>query len=402
MLIFPFGIKILGDQLKMTRQRALNPVRTITFMMTIFWVYPLSSCRKHVAYDDNPLMTIPAASQRKTTGTNPQSQAALPVQKIDGSLLLTTIKSVEEYKLGGHTGVTINIDRGNEPDFYQFYICETKTSKCSPKPQTPGEFVFASHQFHYPPTGLVEVSVRACIRAEKAIDPNQLCGKFAVESISLSGTENPKVADLLKEREGILSDGKKDCSDFFENTKYYYDILRTDPNLTQMKFTESVKQQLDMGKDLSCELIYSTVYDDMSKVSENSTEQNTQEKSTEKKGWTPKAITLVSLGGASVLVGGAFIAKSAGFDITSALSKALRLSGGSASGELVQYQNYYQSLSHELSHGPDSSFNLSANSNTQDAMDKIRLLYENQARNIEIQKSKLAENLEKIREASLR
>ena len=112
MLIFPFGIKILGDQLKMTRQRALNPVRTITFMMTIFWVYPLSSCRKHVAYDDNPLMTIPAASQRKTTGTNPQSQAALPVQKIDGSLLLTTIKSAEEYKLGGHTGVTINIDRG--------------------------------------------------------------------------------------------------------------------------------------------------------------------------------------------------------------------------------------------------------------------------------------------------
>ena len=275
-----------------------------------------SSCRKHVTYKENGLSgpvkgteanTKPVLEDKKKTPSEPT--------KTKAASLKVYIKSLKEFKLGGQTGVSIFIERDKEPDYYRYFICNDKSLSCNPEPQAPGEFVLSGHQHSTPPGGRVTVHVSACIRSDRSLNRQGICGPFSRAHITLRPSEDPKLTKELEELAHLRRAGKKDCQDFFDRVGFYYDRIKGDKKLSESQLMRSVRQQMELGKDLSCELVYSTAFDELVKEAESGKAAEEPAPSEKRRKWGPESVALVSLGSFSTLTGAGIIAQTYGFDI---------------------------------------------------------------------------------------
>ena len=365
----------------------------------IIMVFIIFGCKKNIKYKKNNLRDPIPTSARAIAkpAQNFQIKNFFLPKKINGAQLTATIKSLERFNIGEHAGITINMYQGGIQDFYQFFICNRKSLTCHPKAQTPGEFALSVHHYHLPPSGLVEVSVRACVRPERAINPGQLCGKYTTDSLSLGPSGNPEIKKILSDRNSKLDQAKKQCFEFFEKIKPFQEKLSSHPELSETIIARSLQKQLEVGKDTSCELIYSTLYEEISEHSEiaDKMEANsTKGESSDKSGWTPKSIALLSLGGIAAIGGGVLVAKSAGFDFWKV---KIKLTNTDSSPHYLEAKKFYDQLRQKIH--KDDILTKETDKKVADLnlIKEVQNLYQKHAYQIEINRNALADSLKELR-----
>lgn len=281
-------------------------------LLLLWLAEALSGCRKHVSYEDNPL-------QKPEEGVHQEQPADFPRKRDEIRTPEIFIQHLEEFRTGGQTGVSIYMSHQDQkPDYYRYYICQHNGGNCQPSPQSPGEFAFSGHRHYNAPAGLVTVFVSGCLRPKNESSRLPLCSPFVSQQISLSpSTEDPKLSQILTRLDQLMQEGRKDCLDFFEKSSLYYNKLKVQPEIfSESAFIRAVREQMDAGQDLSCQLIYSSAYDELLRKAEEHSAET--QKPTEQGGltsqkqsqWTPKNIFLVMLGSVGVLAGGAVVLKS--------------------------------------------------------------------------------------------
>ena len=366
----------------------------------IIMVIIIFGCKKNIKYKKNNLRDpIPTSAPAiAKPAQNFQIKNFFLPKKINGAQLTATIKSLESFNIGGHIGITINMYQGGFQDYYQFFICNRKSLVCSPKAQSPREFALSGHQYFLPPSGLVEVSVRACIRTERALNASHLCGKYTTDSITLSPSANEKITNLLTERRNILDNAKKECFDFFDKTLAFNEIFSKDLSLSKTVIAKALKKQHEVGKDMSCELVYSPLFDEILENAEEIQKNADDEKN--KSNWTPKSITLLSLGTISVLAGSVFIAKSAGYDFRSLFRKTkLGLTETNDSSLDSRLNNSHKGVAKAINiHIGLASKSIKDEQHNAE-LELIEKIYRKQSNLIKKNKDLLSSNLEKLREA---
>ncbi|MFK7824071.1 MAG: hypothetical protein AB8G05_07940 [Oligoflexales bacterium] len=254
----------------------------------------LLACKKHVGISPNGFRNL-----GPTLGENEK--------KIELAFLKTRIKEIKEFTIGEHIGISFELFPTNGADFYRFYLCSSEENKCNPLKSEPKDFYLTTHQFINPPTGKIEVFVASCVNFKKVKNSDRNCGPFTVSAFRLNPSKNTETKELLEEREKIIEKNRENCHDFFDNIEVYYNKMIATHNFAQDALVQAVQKQLDMGKELNCELIYSSVYQDL--ISEEATESSESSESEKSKVWTPAAITLISLGSISAATGVAYMAK---------------------------------------------------------------------------------------------
>ena len=259
----------------------------------------LYACKKHVGLTPNAILRDPGQNAEKQKKTEP----------IKLSSLTTTIKEIKEFTVGEHIGISLELFPTKYADYYHFYICSTEENKCNPVKTDPKKFYLTTHQFNNPPRGNIEVFVASCVAPKKVKNPEKNCGPLTKSAFFMNPSKDTKTKDLLEEREEIIEENRENCHDFFNNIESYYNKMIASYNFSQDALVQAVQKQLDMGKELSCELIYSNVYQDL--ITDETTKSEGNSGSKKSRVWTPASITLVSLGSISAAAGVAYMAKGA-------------------------------------------------------------------------------------------
>ena len=254
-------------------------------------------CRKHVGM-------IPNSKQNPNPITTEKEKKREPIVAKN---LATKFKSVKEFTVGKHKGIDIELFPTKEADYYQFYICTVDNSNCAPPSNAPKKFYLTAHQFADPPAGKIEIFAASCVSSEKKDDTEEECGKYSKALFYMSQSAESETKSHLKAREEIVEKNRSDCHDFFDNIEEYYNKMKASYSFSQDALLQAVQKQLEMGKELTCELIFSEVYLDL--TAQEKPEGIPKSLNNNKLVWTPAAITLVTLGSISASIGTVFIAK---------------------------------------------------------------------------------------------
>lgn len=256
-------------------------------------------CKKHVGMTPNSIPHLKPITEKKEN----------EIELIDTKHLGTKFKEIKEFTVGEHKGISLELFPTKEADYYQFYICSLDQKNCNPSKDDPKKFYLTTHQFASPPTGKIEVFAASCVNTKRAKDPAKNCGIYSKALFYMSQGKETDTKVHLEEREEIIEKNREVCHDFFDNIEVYYNKMVASYNFSQDALLQAVQKQLDMGKELSCELIYSTVYQDLIKQETPKPRAITDISNDKKRVWTPAAITLVTLGSISVSIGAAYIVK---------------------------------------------------------------------------------------------
>ncbi len=158
----------------------------LAYLTKIPWILLILSmgCLKKARPQDTP---SEPATERAADAIPTRDQPKVDAAKLDISSL--TIQAVESPKSYFQLRMLVSEDK--EVDYYKFSICSINdSSQCNPRPESPGEFAFPSHDFPNAPAGIVRVTVTPCVRPDHALDPNQTCG-MEKQSAPFQQSQNP-------------------------------------------------------------------------------------------------------------------------------------------------------------------------------------------------------------------
>lgn len=282
--------------------------RVIKKYLNIFLILGFAlvlSCQK----DSKPNKKNLAAKNISTGNENP----ARP--KVDPSFLGAVIKNVGFISNSGARGVTLEVFRNPRytggPDYYNFTLEEDgNPSNCKPCSNDPGEFSLDKIEYWSQPKGILKAKIRACVREDrKKLLSGPNCGPWSKGFVKADDIENKDLQQALIKKDKIIKKFKKLCSKYIKTISALY---KENNKTLPKKIANSIKNQITVGEDLTCETlrssIYSKVEDDVKVTIQNATttkpitSPNDSSLNT-KKSWNSASVALFAVGAVFTTVG---------------------------------------------------------------------------------------------------
>ncbi|MFK7824754.1 MAG: hypothetical protein AB8G05_11385 [Oligoflexales bacterium] len=229
----------------------LSSYRIASKFFLIAALFTLEACLKRQV--ESPL--------RQSQGQNQSLQQIKPLSKLEpvkGARLKTDSLDLGTIYAGTHGSLNLTTSPDPDADYLEYTICQVETGTCEPGPDAPGVMTSLSYSIPKTTTGLIEVSVRSCARANKTIERKDTCGPWITKKYLRSPNEYSDISNLLiqfQKQEEII---RQECKKIHNNIEAYFEENETDLTNSQsvksQQFFDLLRNNLVVGEDRCTEL----------------------------------------------------------------------------------------------------------------------------------------------------